>query len=136
LRTAVYDGDKSAPSRALIEAYRASNYFDVVYSVARETDLGNLIEHGDVRGALVIPAGYGQKVAAQQATSVAFLIDGSDPSVANTVLSASQSVGQAVTIRQIEQKLGRSIEEMPGVEVRPRVWYNPNLESAYFMIPA
>lgn len=24
---------------------------------------------------------------------------------------------------------------MPGVEVRPRVWYNPNLKSAYFMIP-
>ena len=135
LRTAVYDGDKSAQSRALIEAYRASNYFDIVYSVAQEQDLDYLIEHGDVRGALVIPAGYGKKVAAQQETNVAFLIDGSDSSVASTVLSASQSVGQAVSIEQIQKKLGRSIEDLPGVDVRPRVWYNPNLESSYFMIP-
>ncbi len=135
LRIAVYDGDKSAESRRLIEAYRASNAFDIVRFVAREGNLAYLIDHGDVRGALVIPAGYGRKMEAQEKTQVAFLIDGSDPTAANTVFSASQSVGQAVTINLIEQRLGRPIDKMPGVEVRPRVWYNPNLKSAYFMIP-
>jgi len=33
LRTAVLDGDKTAESRELIEVYRASNYFDIVYYV-------------------------------------------------------------------------------------------------------
>lgn len=135
LRTAVYDGDKTAQSRSLIEAYRASNSFDIVTYVAREDDLSYLIDHGDVRGALVIPAGYGQKIAAQEKAEVAFLIDGSDPTAANTVFAGSQSVGQAVTLSLIERKLGRSINSLPGIEVRPRVWYNPNLKSAYFMIP-
>ena len=135
LRTAVYDGDKTPQSRNLIEAYRASNSFDLVAYVPREGDLIDLIDRGDVRGALVIPAGYGQEIVAQQPTEVAFLIDGSDPTAANTVLAASQQVGQSVTIKRIEQRLGRSADSLPGVDVRPRVWYNPNLESAYFMIP-
>jgi ABC-2 type transport system permease protein len=135
LRTAVYDGDKSTQSRALIEAYQNSNYFDIVAYVPAEDDLTYLIDHGDIRGALVIPAGYGQQMVAQEPVDVAFLIDGSDPTAANTVFSASQSVGQAVTIKLIEQRLGTSVDNMPGVDVRPRVWYNPNLESAYFMIP-
>jgi len=135
LSTAVYDGDKSPQSRNLIETYRTSNYFDIVAYVGREDDLVYLIDHGDVRGALVIPAGYGQQMVARERTEVAFLIDGSDPIVANTAFAASQGVGQAVTIQLIEQQLGDSVNSLPGVDVRPRVWYNPNLESAYFMIP-
>jgi ABC-2 type transport system permease protein len=135
LRTAVYDGDKSRQSRNLIEAYLASNQFDIVKYVDREDELTYLIDRGDVRGALVIPAGYGQKMTAQEQAEVAFLIDGSDPTAANTVFAASQRVGQAITVKLIEQRLGASVESLPGVDVRPRVWYNPNLESSYFMIP-
>jgi ABC-2 type transport system permease protein len=135
LRTAVYDADKSPQSRDLVEAYRASNYFDIVEYVQRADDLSYLIDHGDVRSALVIPAGYGRHLAAQERTDVAFLIDGSDPTVANTVFAASQQVGQAISIKTIEKQFGVSISRLPGVDVRPRVWYNPNLESSHFMIP-
>lgn len=135
LRIAVYDGDKSSFSRQLIEAYRASNAFDIVDYVASQDNLTYLIERGDVYGALVIPAGYGQKMAALELAEVAFLIDGSDATAATTVLSASQGVGQAITVRLIEQKRGVPADQMPGVEVRPRVWYNPDLKSTYFMIP-
>jgi ABC-2 type transport system permease protein len=135
LRIAIYDGDKSLSSRHLIETYRASNAFDIVQYVAREDELAYLIERGDVRGALVIPAGYGDKVAALEQAEVAFLIDGSDATAANTLFSASQGVGQAVGVKLIEQKLGVSTDQMPGVEVRPRVWYNPDLKSTYFTIP-
>ncbi|MCG3212243.1 MAG: putative multidrug ABC transporter permease YbhR [Anaerolineae bacterium] len=135
LRTAVYDADKTPQSRKLIEAYQASNYFDIVAYVQNERDLTYLIDHDDVRSALVIPPGYGRDRLAGERTEVAFIIDGSDPGVANTVFGASQQVGQAVSIRAIEQNLGVAVSRMPGVEVRPRVWYNPNLESSHFMIP-
>jgi ABC-2 type transport system permease protein len=55
--------------------------------------------------------------------------------VANTVFSASQAVGQSVSTKKIEQKFGVSIATLPGVDVMPRVWYNPNMESANFIIP-
>lgn len=135
LRIAVYDGDKSSHSRRLIAAYLASNSFDIVQYATREGELAYLIERGEVRGALVIPAGYGQKMAALEKTEVAFLIDGSDATAANTLFSAAQGVGQAIGVKLIEQKLGVPADQMPGVEVRPRVWYNPNLKSTHFMIP-
>lgn len=134
LRTAVYDADKTPQSRDLIEAYQASNYFDIVYSVDKENDLQYLIDHDDVRSALVIHPGYGRDMAAHKRTDVAFLVDGSDPSVARTVFAASQQVGQAVSMKMLEQQLDR-VGPLPGVDVRPRVWYNPNLESSHFIIP-
>ena len=135
LRTAVYDADKTPESRHLVDAYQASNYFDIVAYVQKEDDLRYLIDHNDVRSALIIPAGYGRHMAAHERTEVAFLVDGSDPSVANTVFAASQQVGQAVSLKTLEQDLGISTSQMPSVEVRPRVWYNPNLQSSHFMIP-
>jgi ABC-2 type transport system permease protein len=135
LRTAVYDADKTAQSRALIDAYRASNYFDIVDYADREEELANWIDRGDVHGALIIPAGYGRAMVALERSKVAFLIDGSDPTVANTAFAASQQVGQAVSIRTIQRQFGPMMNNMPGLDVRPRVWYNPNMESSHFMIP-
>jgi len=135
LRTAVLDADKSPRSRELISAYATSNYFTIVQYVGTEEEIRRLIDGGEVRAGLVIPAGYGRELDGGGRADVAFFIDGSDPQVANVVFAASQSVGQAQTFRVLEQRLGIDANEMPGVEVRPRVWYNPNMESSHFMIP-
>jgi ABC-2 type transport system permease protein len=135
LRTAVLDGDKSAASRALIEAYQVSDYFDIVFYVESEEEIGRLVDSGRVHAGLIIPAGYGNDLTAGGQVQVAFIIDGSDPNVANTVLAASQSVGQALSTRIMERAVGVDLSRLPGVQVRPRVWYNPELKSANFMIP-
>jgi ABC-2 type transport system permease protein len=135
LRTAILDRDKSPASRELVEAYRASNYFDVVHYVASEQELERLVDAGDARAGLVIPAGYGREVVAGRQGQVSVVIDGSDPSVANTVFAASQSVGQAHSMKILERTMGIDPDDMPGVEVRPRVWYNPEMKSANFMVP-
>jgi ABC-2 type transport system permease protein len=135
LRTAVVDSDKSEASRELIDAYRASNYFDIVRYVESERQLGYLIDNGQVKAGLIIPAGYGQEVSKGDQAQIAFVIDGSDPSVATTVFAASQSVGQAQSMRIMERMTGMKPDDLPGVQVRPRVWYNPEMRSANFMIP-
>ena len=135
LRTAVFDADKSLQSRDLIAAYTASNYFNIVAYVETEEEIRYLIDHGDVRAGMVIPAGYGRDITAGQQVDIAFFIDGSDPQVANTVFAASQSVGQAQSLKLIREQLGERAERLPGIDVRPRVWYNPNMESSHFIIP-
>ncbi|MEJ2758537.1 MAG: ABC transporter permease [Anaerolineales bacterium] len=135
---AVYDLDKTAESRALVEAYSKADYFLVSYYIASEDELTTLIENGQVRVGLLIPPGYGENLQTGQTGEVAFVIDGSDPSVAKTALSAAQLIGQAHGASIQQQKLARS--GMSGVilqpvEVRTQVWYNPNLEDAYFMVP-
>jgi ABC-2 type transport system permease protein len=136
LPTAVLDRDRTPESRELIATYQASNYFDLTSFVDDEAQLGRLLDWGQVRAGLMIPAGYGQDISAGRKANVAFLIDGSDPNVAATVFAASQQVGQSQNMRLIERRLGISADEMMTLEVRPRVWYNPDMKSVNFMVPA
>jgi ABC-2 type transport system permease protein len=136
LRTAVWDQDRTAQSRELVEAYRASSYFEIAYYVGSEAELARAVDSGDARAALVIPDGYQRALARGEKVKVGFVVDGSDPSVANTALSAAQGVGQAQSVEIIERALGDGLGTAPGIEVHPRVWYNPSMESANYMIPA
>jgi ABC-2 type transport system permease protein len=135
LRTAVLDRDLTPQSRELIAAYRTSNYFDLIAFVADEEELGQMLDLGQARAGLMIPAGYGADISAGRKAEVAVLIDGSDPTVATAVLAAAQQVGQSQSMRLIERRLGISADAMLALEVRPRVWYNPEMKSANFMIP-
>jgi ABC-2 type transport system permease protein len=136
LNTAVYDADRTIQSRQLIEAYRASDYFAMRYNVGNETEMAELLDRGDIRAGIIIPAGYGDNLAKGKTAQVAFLIDGSDPTVASTAFAASQSVGQAQSIQVLQRRLGVDVTQLGGIEIRPRVWYNPELKSASYMIPA
>lgn len=136
LNTAVYDADRTSQSRQLIEAYRASDYFAIRYHVGSEGAIAELLDRGEIRAGLIIPAGYGDNLAKGKTAQVAFLIDGSDPAVASTAFAASQSVGQAQSIQIIQRRLGVDVTQLGGIEVRPRVWYNPELRSSNYMIPA
>lgn len=136
---AVFDQDKSPESRSLIEAYRAADYFQVTYDVNSEAELVRLISDGFARTGLIIPPTYARQLAAGQTAPVAFVIDGSDPTVAGTALSAAVLIGQAkstqVTLERLAAR-GQAATFTPPVEVRTQVWYNPDLVSAYYMIPA
>lgn len=134
---AVLDRSRSAESRALIEAFHAANYFRVAYQVYSEAELQQLIERGEVRAGLIIPPDYAARLVKGEA-QVAIVLDGSDPTIGSTALSTAQLIGQHQATKILEQKLaslGRSAMLKPPLEVRPRVWYNPDLVSAYFMIP-
>ena len=139
LPMAVLDQDRSAQSRELVEAYRVSTVFDISYHVSSEADLTRLIDSGDARAALIIGPGYGDDLAKRGAAQVAFVIDGSDPTVANTALAAAITVGQAKSVQVVQSMLARSglrLSEASGLQVRTRVWYNPDMVSANFMVPA
>ena len=136
---AVFDQDKSSASRALLDAYRAADYFQIDYTVNSEAEVQQLIDAGKARAAIIIPPGYANQLAAGQTAQVAFVIDGSDPTIANTALAAATFIGQskatAITLERLAAR-GQGGVFSPAVEVRTQVWYNPDLVSAYYMIPA
>ncbi len=135
LRTAVLDGDRSIQSRQLIEAYRASDYFEISHYVQNEDEMARLLDRGEIRSGIIIPSGYSDSLGKGKTAQVAFVIDGSDPSVANTVFAAAQSVGQSLNTKIVQQRLGIDMTTLGGIEVRPRVWYNPDMRTANYMIP-
>jgi ABC-2 type transport system permease protein len=134
---AVYDQDRGPAARELLDAYRAADYFVLAYEVHSEEDLRALVDRGEARVGLVIPPDYTQKKSSGNA-QVMFILDGSDPTVASTALSAAQMIGQQYATRLLTEQLARrgqaAAVQLP-VEVRTQVWYNPDMVSAYFMIP-
>ncbi|RPI84590.1 MAG: ABC transporter permease [Chloroflexi bacterium] len=138
LPLAVFDQDRGSAARRLLDAYRAADYFLLQYDVDSEDELRDLIEAGDAKGGLIIPPDYSEKINSGDWAKVAFVLDGSDPSVAATSLSAAQFIGQEHATRILGQRmvsLGAAGMMTPPVEVRTQVWYNPDLNSSYFMIP-
>ncbi len=134
---AVLDRSRSPQSRALVEAFGATNYFRIAYQVESEAELQALIERGEVRAGLIIPPDYATRLLQEEA-QVAVILDGSDPTIGSTALSTAQLIGQSQATKVLEARLaslGRPEMLKPPLEVRPRVWYNPDLISAYFMIP-
>ncbi len=135
---AVFDQDKGPAARALLDAYRAADYFSLAFDVSSELELRTLIDNGQARVGLVIPPDYSDQVNGTGSASVALVLDGSDPTVAATALSAAQFISQQhatqITAERLSRR-GQSAELAQPVDVRPQVWYNPDLVSAYYMIP-
>lgn len=136
---AVFDQDKSAASRELLDTYRAADYFRLSYDVQSTEEMQRLIENNSARAGLIIPPDYGRQLAGGQPAQIAFIIDGSDPTVANTALAAATLIAQAkaidVTVARLEAR-GQAGLFTPAIEARTQVWYNPDLVSAFYMIPA
>ncbi|MBK9007277.1 MAG: putative multidrug ABC transporter permease YbhS [Anaerolineales bacterium] len=134
---AVLDRSQSVESRALLDSYRAADYFRIAYAVDSEAEIEDLILAGKARAAVIIPPDYAQRLAEGDA-QIAFILDGSDPTSASTALAASQLIGQAHASKILLQKFelsGMNLRVQPPVEVRTTVWFNPDLISAHFMIP-
>src|SRR5512145_878133 len=134
---AVLDQSRSHESRALLNSYRAADYFRIAYLVTSEAEIEALISAGDARAAVIIPPDYAQRLNDGEA-QVAFILDGSDPTSASTALSAAQLISQSHAteiLRQRFESSGSNLKVQPPVQVHTTVWYNPDLVSAYFMIP-
>ena len=133
---AVWDQSKTPQSRELLDAFRAADYFTIDYFVNSADEYQKLIESGDARVALVIPADYDANLLEGNA-KVLMILDGSDATIGATALSTARLVGQSFATKILGEQAalsGRAAPSAP-LEVRTQVWYNPNLDSAFFMIP-
>jgi ABC-2 type transport system permease protein len=121
LKTAVLDLDRTTRSRDLIATYQASNYFDITHFPDDQETMGQLLDLGQIRAGLIIPAGFGEQLDRKERPQVKFIIDGSDPTVANAAYSSAQTVGQAISMQLTRELVGVNPEEQPGLDVRPLV---------------
>jgi ABC-2 type transport system permease protein len=135
---AIFDQDRSQSARELLTAYRTADYFHFDFDVSSVEEMKNLIDDGRAKAGLIIPPDYGDRITHGEPAQVAFVIDGSDPTIAATALSAATLIGQTkatAVLRATLETRGQSGAINQPVEIRTQVWYNPDLVSAYFMIP-
>jgi ABC-2 type transport system permease protein len=131
----VVDEDRTSASRSLIDRFRASPYFTVSSVETSTRPVARLLERGDAWLALSIPRGYGQKVGSGQPTSVQVIADGTDSNSTNMALGYAANLVSAYAIELAESRLPAGMPAPGGLTADVRVWFNPQLESRFFMIP-
>ncbi|HYG65561.1 MAG TPA: ABC transporter permease [Thermoanaerobaculia bacterium] len=129
--TFVVDGDRTAESRALVDALTASGYFRVVGGSERPADLMRALDHGDATMGVVIPRGFSRDLSNRSAR-VQILLDGTNSNVATVARGYAERIVQSFAL---EQAGGASAVPV-AVDLRARAWYNPDLASRNYNVPA
>ncbi len=133
----LWDQSQTQASRDYVAQYTGSRYFSLKRVVWNYRDLEQAIDSSEALMALVIPRDFGQKVDASQNASVQVIVDGSDSNTATIALGYADIINlvysQDMILRQFQRSGGRTLE-LP-LDVRPRVWFNTDLESKNYIIP-
>lgn len=130
----VADGDRSASSRDLIARFDASAYFNVTGTVDTVAQVDPALSRGLVPMALSIPQGYGEDIESGRGATVQLLADGSDATFATAAVSYATSLVAEYAV-ELQRLRGSPSVLRAGIEPRVRVWFNPQLESRFFMVP-
>ncbi|MFN8556795.1 MAG: ABC transporter permease [Dehalococcoidia bacterium] len=137
LPTVVHDDSQTASSRAFIDAFHNTGYFDILRRVSSQAEVMQAIDDGAAKVGLIIPSDFGTKALRGEMANAQLIVDGSDPNVAQTALFAGGLVGQVhsgVMIGDILARAGSGAGN-GGVDLRPIVLYNPRMLSVNFMVP-
>ncbi|MGE0813147.1 MAG: ABC transporter permease [Vicinamibacterales bacterium] len=133
---AVEDRDGSTASRELISSFTNSGYFVYAGAVHGGGDLEWLIDTNDARAALVIPEGYGRDVARRVPVRVQVIVNGDNANTASAVVGYAGAIVAEAGAEAVAAATGGSGgTPRPLVGFEPRVWYNPQLRSALFLVP-
>lgn len=134
---AVLDQDGSRASRGIVDKFRTTEYFDLKAVLEKPAEIDPLMGREKIRAALVIPPRFSEDLLAGRSPSVQVIVDGSNAmsgtTAAGYVGAILQSYSQRMTLEALESR------GVPGLSIlfRPevRVWYNPELRSARFLVP-
>jgi ABC-2 type transport system permease protein len=134
---AVCDEDNSKTSRAFTQLFFNSEYFDYAYQLADLRNIDELLDVEKARAVIVIPADFSHNVAEGKDVSIQVIVDGANSNAATTVLGYISAIVQQysmnVMTKTFYRKGGQQI--VKPIDLRPRVWYNPELRSAKFLVP-
>jgi ABC-2 type transport system permease protein len=139
--TLLVDRDRSAASRTLVDRFVGSGYFTIAGTEDGVEAIDAWLVEGHAQVAVVIDAAYGADLAAGRRPRVLVIADGTDSNSAIVGLGYAARIVAAAGAELVRTYLADLAREGAGVraasiELVPRVWYNPDLKSRWFFVPA
>jgi ABC-2 type transport system permease protein len=138
ISTVVLDEDKSYYSRSYLQSYQNSGYFDFNYYVTRPQQAAYLIDSGRAKLGLRIPVDFGRRVVRGETAAVQAVIDGSNSSTAGIIQGYIDQINYGQAEKLLRAKIARAgaALNLQPLRVNSRIWYNPDLKSINYMVPA
>lgn len=135
---AVCDYDRSAASRGYVEHLVHSGYFRVAAPCDHVEQANHLLDRGVVKLVLTIPPDFSERLRRGTGAEVSALIDGSNSNIAMIASAYLEQITltEAVRVRFPDREFAGRTAVHPVLQVEPRVWFNPELRSVRYMVPA
>lgn len=135
--TVVFDQDRSFESRDLVQRMETTGFYDVVGEVRGYDEIQRALRSNRARVAIVVPPEFGAHARIGASATVQLVVDGSDP---QTVASATNTASALVSDLALEWLVGRiertgAAFRLEPVRLEPTTWYNPELETAIYVVP-
>ena len=135
----IIDHDRTETSRDLISQMDSSPYFDLRYRLSAYSATEDILDRGKARFILSIPSGFARDLSQGKNAQIQVLIDGSDNNSAQVALGYVSGIIQRFSSNLLLERLNRQGITLkiaiPPINAEPRVWYNPELRSANFIVP-
>jgi ABC-2 type transport system permease protein len=147
--TAVLDRDKTQLSRQYLRSFHHNGYFTIKHPVTHRNQIYRLLDKGKVKIGIEIPTDFEKKLRKGTPSPVQFIVDGTESNSATIALNYARIISEKFSSRLIVERIDlpsfnagdflssfrREIGQTFLVENRTRLWYNPDLSSADFMVP-
>ncbi|MFC1574909.1 ABC transporter permease, partial [Gemmatimonadota bacterium] len=127
------DQDLTSESRLFQETLTASGYFRIVDASQDPAEMERALDRGRAVVGLRIPRGFGRDLSGGEGATLQILIDGTS---SNTATVAQGYVGRIVRDFSADRARERGIAVDWGIDLRTRAWYNPDLASVVYNVPA
>ena len=137
--TAVLDRDNSSESRNHVAVMASSGYFTVTERISDDTAMRRLLDRGTVRLVLNIEHGFGERLRRGATSQLQVLLDGSDSNTAGIILGYLARLATAYNTGLQRDYVARHLGAAPRVgqvQLVTRAWFNDNLASPPFYVPA
>ena len=134
LETVVYDQDESQRSRELVERFAASHYFRIVAYARGWRDVEHALDSARAQVVLVLPRNFARDLELGLVVPVQAMVDASDSNTATIALAYIETIAARYSAQVAVQVAGGPAPVAP-VDLRLRVWFNPDMESKDFVVP-
>ncbi len=133
----VWDQSESPASRQLVSGFLGSRYFLLRSYVHNYPEVEQAVDSGRALMALIIPRDFSGRIESGRLAPVQIIADGSDSNTATIAMGYADVVAlaysQGVAVNTLRRTGGRMIQTP--VDLRPRVWFNADMESKNYIIP-
>ena len=133
----VWDQSESPASRQLVSGFLGSRYFLLRSYVHNYPEVEQAVDSGRALMALIIPRDFSGRIESGRLAPVQIIVDGSDSNTATIAMGYADVVAlaysQGVAVNTLRRTGGRMIQTP--VDLRPRVWFNADMESKNYIIP-
>lgn len=136
IKIAVYDQDKSDYTREYLNGLVSSEYFDIVTYIDSDEEIKKLLDEKIVQAVIVFPNDLSRRLNNNEEVKVQYLVDGVDGNTANVIVNYVNAATYSYSLKLTKEYLAVKGKEIyVPINLEPRFWFNPELESTKFLIP-